>query len=159
MLVMNKRLITLVLCVLPVLAWGQTPEFEADDGLQANARKWAEEFVTFANDKYEVDLDFSNQSIKYLDDIVEDLHQIYTKENPDDELIVPIARALGCYVAEVYRIFNGGDWGWVTLEDGTFPSVQTKSGVPVLPMAKALDQIKTRDDPDIWEYYQLLTRQ
>ena len=159
MRVMNRRLITFLLCLLPVLAWGQAPKFEADEVLQTNARKWAKEFVTFAKDKYEVELDFSHQSIKYLDDIVEDLHKVYVEEKPADELIVPIARALGCYVAEVYRIFNGGDWGWVTLEDGTYPSVQTKSGTLALPMAKALDQIKTRTEPDIWEYYQLLGRQ
>ena len=157
--VMNRCLSIFLLYLLPALAWGQAAKFEVDELLQTNARKWANEFVTFANDKYAVDLDFSHQSIKYLDDIVEDLHKIYVAENPADELIVPIARALGCYVAEVYRTFNGGDWGWVTLEDGTYPSVQTKSGAPVLPMAKALDQIKTRTGPDIWEYYQLLSGQ
>ena len=148
-----------MLWILPALSWGQTPEFEADTNLQTNARKWAEEFVIFANDNYEVELDFSNQSIKYLDDIVEDLHKTYVEESPAEELIVPVARALGSYVAEVYRTFNGGIWGWATLEDGTFPSVQTTSGTALLPLAKALDQIKTRSDPDIWEYYQLLTRQ
>jgi hypothetical protein len=137
----------------------EPPPFEVDERLQKNARTWVEEFVQFAADQYDVVLDFSDVSIKYLDEMVDDLHQTYLNEKPADEQIIPVARALGSYVAEVYRIYNGGPWGWVNLEEGSFPGVQSKSGATFLPLAKALDRIKTGEDPDIWNYYQLLLKQ
>lgn len=156
---MRNPLFALLICLLPVFASAETPTFEPDEKLQANARKWAEEFVHFAAEKYEVELDFSNNSIKYLDDITDDLHKTSAEENPPEEHIAPVARALGSYVAEVYRIFNGGKWGWITREDGSFPGVQTTRGAHLFPLAKALDRIKTGAAPDIWEYYQLMNLQ
>lgn len=134
-------------------------EFEADGALGDNARKWAEEFVVFARERYEVELDWSQVSIKYLDDIVNDLHNTFVTEQPDQQLVAPISRALGSYVAEVYRIFYGGQWGWVNLESGSFPGVQAESGALFLPLKKAHDRITVGDAPDIWEYFQLLTEQ
>lgn len=154
---MKSRLCILLACVLPVIAFAQTPTFEADKKLQDNARKWAEEFVRFAAGKYDVELNFSRQSIKYLDEIVDDLHATVVEESPPDEQVTPIARGLGSYVAEVYRIFNGGKWGWFIREDGSFPGVETTNGSQLFPLEKAFDRIKTGADPDIWEYYHLMT--
>ncbi len=154
---MKKMLWILFVCLLPVPALAETPRFEADEILQANARKWAEEFIQFAAAKYDVELDFSRQSIKYLDDIVNDLHATYVSESPPDEQVMPLSRGLGSYVAEVYRIFNGGKWGWFFHEDGGFPGVETTTGSELLPLEKAFDRIKTGADPDIWEYYQQMT--
>lgn len=131
--------------------------FEADEGLSKNTRKWAEEFITFAAETHDVQLDWSQVSIKYLDDIVNGLHESYVKEQPSDEVIAPIARALGSYVAEVYRIFNGGEWGWIGIESGSYPGIKAESGATFLPLKKAIDRIKTGEDPDIWEYFQLIS--
>ncbi len=157
---MLKSQIRLLLCLLwftPAVLCAETGAFEADEKLQENTRKWAEEFIRFAAEEYEVDLDWSHVSIKYLDEIVDDLHRIYRKESPPEHQIVPISRALGSYVAEVHRFYYGGRWGWITLEEGSFPGIQATSGATFLPLAKALDRIKTGNDPDIWEYYQLLS--
>jgi len=155
---MKILIIAIALCA-PVCVAADANKFEPDEVLQKNARKWAEEFVRFAADRYSVELDWTDVSIKYLDDLVNDLHQTYEDEQPGDEQIVPVARALGSYVAEVYRIYHGGPWGWVHMEEGSFPGVQAKSGATFLPFAKALDRIKTGDDPDMWDYYQLLVNQ
>jgi hypothetical protein len=148
-----------MLCVLAADVCAETAGFTADEALQKNARTWAKEFVEFAAGQYQVELDWTDVSIKDLDEIVNDLHQTYLKENPPEEQIVPVARALGSYIAEVYRIHNGGPWGWVEMETGSFPGVQAASGATFLPLAKALDRIMTGKDPDIWEYYQLLLNQ
>lgn len=146
----------MLLYALSGAAQAAPPNFAIDEQLQKNARVWAEEFIEFAAEKYQVTLDWSLVSIKFLDEIGDDLHRTYVKETPPEEEIVPVARALGSYVAEVYRIHNGGSWGWVDLETGSFPALQSRHGATFLPLAKALDRIKTGDDPDIWEYYQLL---
>jgi len=156
---MKKLLVVLSFCLAPVFAWAETPIFEADEALQTNARKWAKEFIEFTKGTHELQLDFSLQSIKYLDDIANDLHQTYIAEKPPEEQVIPVARALGSYLAEVYRIFNGGSWGWVELESGSFPGIQTTKGSHLLPLAKSLDRIKTGTDPDLWEYFQLMTQQ
>lgn len=136
-----------------------SPGFEPDDTLGVNARKWAEEFVVFAQERYDVELDWSQVSIKYLDDIVNELHTTFVAEQPDPQLVSPIARSLGCYVAEVYRIFHGGQWGWINLESGSFPGVRSEAGALFLPLKKAHDRIIIGDGADIWEYFQLLTEQ
>lgn len=149
-----------MLCVSAVVfAADPPPDFEVDSTLGSNARKWAEEFVVFADERYDVKLDWSQVSIKYLDEIVNDLHTTFVAEQPDPQLVSPIARALGSYVAEVYRIFYGGQWGWVNLESGSFPGVRSDAGSLFLPMKKAHDRITLGDGPDIWEYFQLLTEQ
>lgn len=135
------------------------PEFEVDETLGDNARKWAEEFVVFAGERYDVKLDWSQVSIKYLDEIVNELHATFVAEQPDPQLVSPISRALGSYVAEVYRIFYGGQWGWVNFESGSFPGVRSTSGSLFLPMKKAHDRITLGDGSDIWEYFQQLTEQ
>ena len=149
--------VAIVLTLSPGLAAAQGGGFEADKKLEENARKWAGEFITFAAAQYDIELDWSHTSIKYLDEIVDSLNEKYIKEQPGDEELIPVARALGSYVAEVYRILNGGLWGWIEISDGSFPGVQAKSGATFLPFAKVLDRIKSHDDPDIWEYYGIIS--
>lgn len=134
-------------------------DFEVDETLGGNARKWAEEFVVFAQERYDVKLDWSQVSIKYLDEIVNELHTTFVSEQPDPQLVSPIARALGSYVAEVYRISYGGQWGWINLDSGSYPGVRSEAGSLFLPLKKAHDRIVIGDGPDIWEYFQLLTEQ
>jgi len=149
-----------LLCVSTlVAATDPPPDFEVDSTLGTNARKWAEEFVVFADERYDVELDWSQVSIKYLDEIVNDLHTTFEAEQPDPQLVSPISRALGSYVAEVYRIFYGGQWGWINLESGSFPGVRSEAGSLFLPLQKANDRITLNEGPDIWEYFQLLTEQ
>ncbi|MFT4560717.1 MAG: hypothetical protein ACI9BW_000451 [Gammaproteobacteria bacterium] len=153
---MKKLFYMIALLLAPIVANAEATGFEVDKTLEANARKWAEEFVVFAGKRYDVKLDWSHSSIKELDDIVDDLHTTFVKETPPEEQLVPVSRAFGSYVAEVYRILNGGSWGWVEMTDGSFPGVETTNGTRFLPFAKVLDRIKTGSDPDIWEYYQIL---
>lgn len=147
----------LLLGCCPALVAAESSDFEADKKLEENAKKWAGEFINFVAAQYDIELDWSHTSIKELDDIVDSLHETYLNERPGDEELVPIARALGSYVAEVYRIINGGVWGWVEISDGSFPGVKAQSGATFLPFAKALDRIKTHEDPDIWEYYVIIS--
>ncbi len=149
-----------LLCVsTAVVAADPAPDFEVDSALGTNARKWAEEFVVFADERYDVKLDWSQVSIKFLDEIVNELHTTFVAEQPDPQLVSPISRALGSYVAEVYRIFYGGQWGWISLESGAFPGVRSEAWSLFLPLQKAHDRITLDEGPDIWEYFQLLTEQ
>ncbi|MDA0821305.1 MAG: hypothetical protein O3C28_02645 [Proteobacteria bacterium] len=154
---MKKFFYVVALLLAPLIANAQATGFQADEELDTNARKWAEEFVVFAGKQYSVNLDWSHTSIKYLDDILDDLHATFVRENPPEEQLIPVARAVGSYVAEVSRILNGGSWGWVEMPDGSFPGVETPNGTRFLPFAKVLDRIKSGEDPDIWEYYQMLS--
>lgn len=155
---MKNLLCLMILYALPAFALANTMVFEADDQLQANARKWANQFVQFAEAEYDIELNFSLQSIKYLDELVDDLHATFVAESPPEEEIFPVARALGSYVAEVYRIFNGGKWGWFIREGESFPGVETTKGSQFFPVERVLARIKTHTDPDIWEYYLLMTQ-
>ena len=139
-----------------VLAFAQEKQFDADPRLAESARGWGEEFVAFAQAQYKTELDWSEVSIKYLDEIVDGLHETYVKEKPPESEIMPLSRALGSYVAEVYRIRHGGTWGWFSDEAGSYPGVKTQSGAEIYPLAKALDRLKTGNSPDIWEYFQML---
>ena len=91
-----RCLVVVTLLLIGGLAGAETdaPGFEADSQLSVNARRWAEEFVAFAAGRYEVQLDFSEVSIKFLDDIAADIHKTFVEENPPDEMVRPIARAL-----------------------------------------------------------------
>ncbi len=149
----------LVFLTAAVAAAEPAPDFEVDETLGVNARKWAEEFVVFAGERYDVKLDWSQVSIKYLDEIVNELHETFVTEQPDPDLVSPLARALGSYVAEVYRIYYGGQWGWINLDSGSYPGVRSDAGSLFLPLKKAHDRIVIGDGTDIWEYFQLLTEQ
>ena len=157
MLDFRRLAIVVVFTFSQALTVAQADAFEAAKKLEANAKKWAGEFITFVQAQYDIELDWSHTSIKYLDDVVDSLHEAYVKEQPTDEEIWLVARALGSYVTEVYRILNGGVWGWVENSEGSFPGVKATSGATFVPFEKVLDRIKSHDDPDIWEYYGIIS--
>ena len=146
----------LVIMLFHVAATANETVFEADSQVALLAAKKAQELVDFASATYAVKLDWSDESIDLLDELLNKLHETYLEEQPEEQYIFPVAQGFGSYIGEVYRRNHGGTWGWITQDDDTFAGIKPERGGPFWPWAKALDRIKTNTEPTISDYYHFL---
>jgi hypothetical protein len=117
----------------------------------------AERFATQMGAQFDVDLDFSADSLSRLDGMLEqmiDLTEAYWSDRPDD--LLPVAIALTAYVGEVFRrAFN--DAHWITsLEEGEMPPphIRLSQGMRLNLMKKSIEVLTRQDTPGFAGYYQ-----
>ncbi|MEK9156554.1 MAG: hypothetical protein AAB448_00210 [Patescibacteria group bacterium] len=104
--------------------------------------------------EYSARLDFSPESIKEIDRVLEDIHQNYAPKATEDELFA-IARPFGCYILEVFvqqkiegkfsieTFFNpAGDFAF------TF-----KDGNTVFPAGWCFKRVADGDNDNLWMKY------
>lgn len=130
--------------------------FDADPTIQEIAEAYALDMVDYAKNEHEIELDWSDESVRQIERIAAVLHEEYRKDQPSSEQLAPFYKSLGSYVGEVYRRNHGAEWGWVTLEGDRFPGMQCKTGA-FWPWGRALNRIVNGPKDDIWRYYQSLT--
>ena len=78
---------------------------------------YAQDAVDFARNNFNVELDYTNQSIERVEGIAARLYDAKPKgflakvfrKGPTDEQVQGICKALGGYIGEVYRRSKGGD--------------------------------------------------
>jgi len=80
---------------------------------------YADDAVEFAKSKFNIELDYSSESIKCVEDIAARLYasiprslfgKIF-KAGPSDKEIDIVCKMLGGYIGEVYRKIRPGEWG------------------------------------------------
>lgn len=152
---MRSILITLLITACFQLSAAE-PKFEADSVLAKRAEKSAGELVEFVETQFQVKLDYSDESIDLIDQLLDQLHETFVEEQTPEIQIVPISQGFGSYIGEVYRRNHDATWGWITEGQDVFPGLQQAKGGVFWPWAKALDRIKTNTTPNISDYYHYL---
>ena len=130
--------------------------FEADSALAKRAEKKAEELTQLVEAQFQIKLDYSEDSIEQLDTVIDQIHGMFIQEQPDDAQLLPLAQGFGSYIGEVYRRHHDATWGWITQGTEVFPGLQQAKGGTFWPWTKALDRIKTNNEPTISDYYHFL---
>ena len=133
-----------------------TASFAPDPSIQQIAEAYALDAVDFAKKSFRVKLDWSDQSVQHVEGILAQLHDSLPSAQPDEEAIWSFAKMLGSYVGEVYRKRHSGRWGMVTLNDQTFPGMQSTSGTNFWPWARAQKRIVNGPEDNMWHYYKVL---
>lgn len=120
-------------------------------------RNTAQRFATQMGAQFDVDLDFSADSLTRLDGMLDqmiDLSEAYWSDRPDD--LLPVALAITAYVGEVIRqTFDGATWITETREgDVPPPHIRLKQGMRLNLMKKSLQVLTRTDSPSFAGYYQ-----
>lgn len=148
-----------ILVLLPATSlYGESSmSFEADPKVLQVAEAYALDMVDIANNNFGVALDWSDNSIKQIEQIAALLHENYVKNKPPENTLNIFVKAIGSYVGEVYRRNHGAEWGWVTMNDQRIVGLKAKTGTTFWPWGKARKRITGGPEDNIWHYYQVLS--
>jgi hypothetical protein len=133
--------------------------FEADDKIREIAEACSLDAVDHANNAG-IQLDWSDQSIEKVEEILRMLHQEMTAAKPSTEQVRTFAQMYGSYTGEVFRKNHGGTWGMVTIDGNRFPGMEaTNTTVSFWPWGRVQNRILNGPEDNVWHYYQALLRQ
>ncbi len=134
--------------------------------VEAMMRAYAEDGVDFAEAKFSKKLDYSENSVEQVEEILSALYDSVPKgfvsrmlrSGPTPEQIQSLSKALGGYVGEVMRRNWGGHW---KLESAAFPgetvvTLELDNGGDVWPHFKAGKRLTNGPEDNIWHYFQYL---
>jgi hypothetical protein len=100
-------------------------DFQLDERIGQSAASYAQKAVEFARDRLGIVLDWSDESVVLVEDILSRLHQGLEKANPSEGEIIQYAKTFGSYVGEVFRKNHGALWGIITLQGRRIFGLQT----------------------------------
>ncbi len=127
---------------------------------------YAEDGIDYAQQTFGVTLEYSQESVQLVEEMLAKLHEDAAqkgffarliKKTPSDESIHHLAKMLGGYVGEVMRRHWGGEW---KLESEAFPGEEVitlqLNGGDVWPHFKAGKRIVDGPEDNVWAYFQVL---
>ncbi|MBN2257698.1 MAG: hypothetical protein JW704_07730 [Anaerolineaceae bacterium] len=125
---------------------------------------YAQDAVDYAGNQFRVDLDFSENSLEQVEQILATLHNDLPKGalgklfkgGPSQEQIRDMAKMWGGYVGEVIRQRWGGEWTTETAaHPGTVITLRVL-GYDIFPSAKVHKRLTNGSEDNIWHYYQVI---
>ena len=160
----------LLIAVIMTFSWSRSPaqtrfapappaaaqNFAPDAKIQAIATAYAQDMVDYAQSRYQIQLDGTDQSIEQIEKIATQLHEAYVKQPPTEDQLNTFIKMLGSYTGEVYRKNHGAEWGWVTLNGNRFPGLRRQQSKLFWPWGKARDRIINGKEDNLFNYYKYL---
>jgi hypothetical protein len=129
--------------------------FAPDPQLQEIAEAYALDALDHAKDTFNVELDWSDDSIQQIETILGVFHDTLAEESPPEDAIMTFAKIWGSYIGEVFRRNHGASWGSVTLGADTIPGMKaTTSDVLFWPWGRVRDRLLDGPASNVWHYYQ-----
>ena len=125
---------------------------------------FAQDAVGFAQDQYQTNLDYSDQSIRDVEKILDILHHELprtvsgdmTEEASMQDTVDAICNMFGGYIGEVIRREYGGEWKIETMaSDHPMVCLQVK-GNYIFPSAKVYKRLANGSGDDLWFYYEVI---
>lgn len=130
-------------------------KFEADPKVQKMAEAYSLDFIDFARANFQIELDWSDESVAQVEKIAAGLHENYIRTKPSDEQIAPFYKGLGSYIGEVFRRNHQAEWGWVTFNGTRFPGMHRDKVGLFWPWGKVQSRIVNGAEDNLWAYYQV----
>ena len=78
--------------------------------------------VDFAQANFRLALDWRDECISSIGEILKVFHDQRAAAKPDEETIFSFAKMFGSCVGEVYRRNHGATWGMVGMQDRSSPA-------------------------------------
>jgi len=160
-----KRFLAVICFLFPFVSQAQdessktmNTNFTPDSNIQKIAEAYALDAVDFAKSQFNISLDWSDDSIKDVENILGKMHVSYiaTNPHPTEEQVMSFAKAFGSYIGEVFRRHHGGEWGIVRLDKKEFPGFRTKKDINFWPWGKVFQRIIEGNANNITVYYNYL---
>lgn len=130
--------------------------FVPDEKVMQVAEAYALDMVDFARERFNVELDGSDQSVEALEEIAGVAHEMYISDQPDPSALDPFVKMIGSYLGEVFRRNHDAEWGWVTLEGEQMPGMRARGGGLFWPWGRAQNRIINGPEDNLWHYFNYL---
>lgn len=118
---------------------------------------YAKDAVDHARSNFGVTLDFSEGSVRVLEELVGRQHDEYAKGNtPDEEGLETFCKMWGAYLGEVIRKQHGGEW--TVASEGPFAGAYllTIGDTQMSPPSKIYKRIVDGPEDNLEHYYQVM---
>ncbi len=127
-------------------------ESTAFPDLGAMMEGYAQAAVELAHKEFELELDYSSDSVDVLDDIL-----VVVSESPEKDLDFEV-RLWGSYLGEVLRRRYAGGWEMTQYPGGTVavPAVDVR-GSRLFPLMKVYRRLTAGEEEDLRSFYTMVT--
>jgi hypothetical protein len=134
--------------------------FAEDPQVQKVAEAYARDAVNFAQERFNLALDWSDASIAHVETMLTEFdRQVESGWKPTEEKVLQFGTMFGSYIGEVFRRNHGATWGIVTLQGESFPGLQASRGAGLFwPWGRAQNRIRNGAEDNVWHYYQFLVQ-
>jgi hypothetical protein len=136
---------------------GNGVHFSKDKKIALIGRAYAQDAVDIAKNNFKIVLDWSDESIKQVEHILDELYKAKAHTQPSEEQIYRFAKIFGSYVGEVFRMNHKADWGMITMGDEQFPGLQSEKKAQLFwPWGKVNNRLMNGEEDNIAHYYNAL---
>jgi integrase len=126
-------------------------------------RAYAEDAVDLAEKNFRKQLDFSPESLKTVEAILQQLHatiptnffQRLFRKPPSEKQVLTMAKIFGGYVGETIRKTHGGNWELFDMNGADTVSLRVGEA-NIFPVAKVYKRIRQGSEENVYAYYQVL---
>lgn len=134
------------------------PIFQPDPQVVEIAEAYSLDAVDLAARNFDVTLDWSEGSIRQVEQMLGQLHDEMSRAHPPEDAISTFAKAFGSYIGEVLRRHHGGEWGTITMDGQSLPGLRQAGGGLIWPWGKAYKRLTNGAEDNVWHYYSVLIR-
>jgi hypothetical protein len=132
--------------------------FEPDRQVAEVAEAYSLDAVDFAARSLDITLDWSEGSIRQVEEMLGRLHDDMPSARPTQDEVWVFAKAFGSYMGEVLRRHHGGEWGTISMDGQSFPGLRQANGVLIWPWSKAHKRLTNGAEDNVWHYYSILIK-
>jgi hypothetical protein len=136
--------------------FGKT-EFVVDIEMAERAQRDAQEAVQIGAKDFGIALDWSVDSIRATDEILDRIHRLVSASELLKEPAERFAEIFGSYFGEVVRRAQGATWGLEQVYTARMPALCVgPTGIVINPLRWAGDRIVAGTGRNLWTYYEAL---
>ncbi len=134
-------------------------EFVPDVEMAEEAQRDAQEAVWMAVTYYSVTLDGTVDSIRGIDEILDQLHRMVSASELPQEMASRCAEIFGSYFGERLRLAQGATCGLEQIYRDRMPALYVgPSGIVINPLRWADERIVAGMGRNLWTYYETIVR-
>ena len=139
---------------------------EVADLVRQMMEAYASDAVNAARNNFNIELDYSPESIKTIEDLLGRLYPAVRRGwfrrllrlGLSDEQVDMICKMFGGYIGEVVRRQKGGEWAIITNPLGTENVIALVNGEEkIFPPSKVYKRLVNGEEDNVWHYFQVVT--
>lgn len=131
-------------------------KFNIDKNIDSIVEAFALDAIEVASNNFEINLDWTEESVENVENILDVMHKSLLEESPSDDDIWYFSKMFGSYLGEVYCRNHKAKWGMITNEGESYPGLETSNKVLYWPWSKVFNRIKNGNEDNVFDYYNLI---
>lgn len=133
--------------------------FQPNADVTKIAEAYALDAVDIAAKNFDITLDWSENSIERVEQMLAQLHAEMARTQPPEETVKTFCKMFGSYIGQVLLRHHGGEWGVVTMGEESIPGIQYGAGALCWPWGKVRNRLFNGPEDNVWHYYRLLVEE